>query len=210
MPHQLKKHGRFLLFNSFACLILVYILTQGSTDINDTYTFDIELESGKWAVRFLLICLAMTPLRILFGWNSAIKLRKSAGLWSFCFACVHFYYFTEVANSRWRDILKQPFMIVGLLALVILSALAITSNRWAMRRLKKNWKRLHRLVYVVGGLVMIHAGLAATASKKVLIRDPNVVNELIVYLIVLTLLLLVRVPWLQRQIIRGRRKAKLA
>lgn len=210
MPHQLRKHGRFLLFNGFACLILVYILTQGSTYINDTHAFDIELESGKWAIRFLLICLAMTPLRRLFGWNSAIKLRKSAGLWSFCFACIHFYYFTQTANYRWWEPPWPPFIVPGLISLLILSVLAITSNRWAMRRLKKNWKRLHRFVYVVGGLVIIHAGLAATGSKKVLFRDPNVMNELIVYLTVLTLLLLIRVPWLQRHFIRGKRKAKPA
>ena len=64
-------------------------------------TFDSGLESGKWAVRFLLISLSSTPLNTYFGWSSAIKLRKSAGLWAFGFACLHVFYYLRETPLNW-------------------------------------------------------------------------------------------------------------
>lgn len=208
MP-RLQKHGRFLIFNGTAALIFIVVLTQG-TDTNVGETFNSELESGKWAVRFLLICLAMTPLRIVFGWSGAIKLRKSAGLWSFAFAVAHlFFYWQSVEGQFWVS-LTQPFILWGLTGFAILTVLALTSNRWAMRRLKKNWKRVHRFVYLAAVIVIVHAVLAAQSSKKVLLFDPDAQIELAIYFLLLMLLLLIRVPWVQRQLVRKRRRARIA
>lgn len=211
MIHRLKTNGRFLLFNSFGCLVLIYVLTQGSTDMNVSDTFDPGLESGKWAVRFLLICLAFTPLRILFGWNDGVKLRKSAGLWCFFFACLHVYFYITFLNSfdetwSWLTFPLQFFIVLGLAGLLILSLLAITSNRWSMRQLKKNWKRLHRLVYTAGILVLVHAILATNLSKKMFLRDPDAIYELYLYLILLGILLLIRVPIVRRPLVKYRKK----
>lgn len=206
MIHKLKVNGRFLLFNTIALLILLYVVGEGRSDYSNPGTFVPELESGKWAIRFLLICLAMTPLRILFGWNSAIKLRKSAGLWSFCFACVHLAFYTLESGFSWLELPQPFFILLGLTGILILLALAVTSNRWAMRRLKKNWKRLHRLVYAAGIIMLVHALLSTTQSKKVLVYDPTAPQELSLYLALLILLLAVRLPQVKRALIKNRKR----
>ncbi len=206
MIHKLKANGRFLIFNSIALLVLLYVAGQGRSDYSDPQTFVPELESGKWAVRFLLICLSMTPLRLLFGWNQAVKLRKSAGLWSFCFACVHLTFYMMETGLDWLTLSLPFYLLMGLVSILILLVLASTSNRWAMRRLKKNWKRLHRIVYGVGFLIFIHALLATTQSKKVLVFDPHAAKELSIYLVLLILLLAVRLPQVKKAIAQKRRR----
>lgn len=195
----IRANWRWAGLNLFAICVLIYVLTQGSTDFNSD-TFDPGLENGKWAIRFLLICLAMTPLRIYFGWRSAIKLRKSAGLWCFGFAVVHIWFLIGDARFDWLSWLTlpvQPFITLGLIGIIILLALAVTSNRWAMRRLRKNWKRLHRLVYLAGMVVIFHGLLAINASKK-MFRDPDASRDLSFYLGLLIILLLLRLPFIQR------------
>jgi methionine sulfoxide reductase heme-binding subunit len=195
---KLKSNWQWWTLNGTASMILVYVLIQGSTDINHTQTFDPGLESGKWAVRFLLVCLAMTPLRMVLGWRSAIKLRKPAGLWAFGFTAVHVIIYLQETRLTWLTLVSPPFVLLGVLGLIILSALAITSNHWAMKRLAKNWKRLHRLVYLAAIAVTIHAMLATTASKKMFLRDPQAITELKMYFILLILLLGVRLPTVRR------------
>ena len=193
----LKSNWRWAAVNGFAVSVMVGVLTLGSTDWN-AQTFDPELESGKWAIRFLLICLAMTPLNSYFGWSNAIKLRKPTGLWAFAFAIAHVAFVYADAQLTWFGFPVQPFIVLGLLGLLILIALAITSNRFAMRRLGKNWKRLHRLVYLGGSAVTFHAILATTVSKKLAVRDPQSADELKIYLAVLVVLLVVRMPLVRR------------
>lgn len=213
----LRKNARGVVLNLIALVIFGLVMTQGSTGYWATDTFDPGLESGKWAIRFLLICLLMTPLSVYFRWTSAIKLRKPAGLWAFGFALPHVYFYLaelELAEIGLRQFVAYmpPFIMLGLLALVVLAALAITSNRRSMRRLGKNWKRLHRLVYVAGLAVTTHAILAVGASKKILIRDPQAAPELNLYLALLIILLVVRIPQVRRLLKRftPRRRQALA
>lgn len=200
----LKTHWRWTVLNIIAVVILLITLTRGSLDIDNTRTFDPMLESGKWAVRFLLFSLAMTPLNTLFGWRAAVPLRKPAGLWAFGFAVLHFVLlivepsFGGVLGGIGRLALPLSlFMTLGILGLLTLTALAATSYRWAMQRLGKNWKRLHRLVYIAGGLVVVHAILATENSKKMFIRDPQAITELQLYLVLLVILLVLRVPFVR-------------
>lgn len=193
----LKRNWQWLTVSALAILVMSVLLTRGSTRISDREnTFDPALESGKWAVRLLLLSLSVTPLNNFFGWRSAIPFRKPLGLWAFGFAALHFlllYTDTEYGGGyRWLVFPIQPFILFGLTGLLILSAMAITSNRWAMKRLGKRWKTLHRLVYVAGMAVVYHAILALDNSKRMLIRDPTVIHELHIYLVILTILLLVR------------------
>jgi len=85
------------------------------------------------------------PLKTYFGWSAAIKLRKPAGLWGFGFALLHVLFYLSDTRLNWLDFAMPTFMVPGLLGLLILSALALTSNWWAMRWLRKYWKRLHQL-----------------------------------------------------------------
>lgn len=184
--------------NLSAVFVLVFVLSQGSTDWNNMHTFDPGLESGKWAIRFLLACLTMTPLNTYFGWKAAIKLRKSAGLWAFGFASVHVLLYIRETNLKWLTMPMPFYLMLGLAGMTILSTLAVTSNRRAMQRLGKNWKRLHRLVYLAGMAVVTHSMLAAMMSKKILGRDPQAPEELKVYVAILCVLLVVRIPLVRK------------
>lgn len=188
----LKTNWGWAALNLAALSILVVILGQGRSDWNTIPTFDPGLESGKWAIRLLLICLSMSPLYGYFGWSGAIKLRKPAGLWAFGFALAHALFTLWETPWGWLSWPLHSFIVLGLLGLLILSLLAITSNRWAMRRLKRYWKRLHRLVYVAGLAVVYHAILATEASKKLFVYDPQAITELNIYLALLVVLLVVR------------------
>ncbi len=194
MIEWIRSNTRALALNVAASVVLLYVLTQGDTGFASTTTFHPGLESGKWAIRFLLLCLMMTPLSIYFRWTSAIKLRKPAGLWAFGFSVVHVYYYLDEAGLEWLDPAMPLYLALGLYGLVVLAALAATSNRWSMRRLGKNWKRLHRMVYYAGLAVTCHAILAAAMSKKMFLYDPEAVPELRVYLALLAVLLAVRTP----------------
>jgi sulfoxide reductase heme-binding subunit YedZ len=196
---SLKSRWRWTMLNLVALTILWIVLTQGSqSDWNAPQTFEPMLESGKWAIRFLLICLTMTPLHTYLRWSSALKLRKSAGLWAFGFALLHVLYYVDEAEWRWLVWPMQSYIALGLFGLTILTALALTSNPRSMRRLGKHWKRLHRLVYLAGVAVVCHSLLAATMSKKVMVFDPQAVSELRVYLGILVVLLVVRIPQVRR------------
>lgn len=197
----LTSNWRWTALNLLAVSIMLVVISQGSTDGNMNSAFDAGLESGKWAIRFLLICLAITPLQTYFGWRSLTTLRKPAGLWAFGFAGLHGLLYLKEAGWAWLSWPIQPYLALGLLGLLILTALALTSNRWAMRQLKQHWKRLHRLVYLAGSAGATHAILATATSKKVMVYDPQAVYELNVYLAVLVVLLLVRTPLIKRRLV---------
>lgn len=190
----IQANWRWGALNSSALCIAIYVLTQGSTGWEQMDTFDSGLESGKWAIRFLLTSLAMTPLNTYFSWKSGLKLRKSMGLWAFGFACAHVLLYIREAKLGWLTLHMPFYYMLGLAGMTLLTLLAVTSNRRAMQWLGKNWKRLHRLVYLSAVSVTAHSLLATMMSKKVLIRDPQAETELKVYIAVLAVLLVVRIP----------------
>jgi len=117
---------------------------------------------GDWCLRFLLITLAVTPLRRITGWNWLLRLRRMLGLFAFFYGIVHFssyiafdHVFDAVAILK--DIVKRPFITVGFTALVLLVPLAVTSTNAMVRRLgAHNWRALHRLVYPIAALGVLH------------------------------------------------------
>ena len=117
-------------------------------------------QTGTWTLAFLTITLCITPLRRLTGWNPLIKLRRPLGLFAFFYATLHmltwvvFIHYFDV-NFMIEDVYKRPFITVGMSVFLILLTLALTSNRFAVRKLGRRWQRLHRLVYVaaIGGVV---------------------------------------------------------
>jgi sulfoxide reductase heme-binding subunit YedZ len=118
-------------------------------------------QSGEWTLRFLLVVLAITPLRKLTRQSWLMTYRRMLGLYVFFYACLHlmtYLWFDQFFdwNEILIDILKRPFITVGMLAFVLLVPLAITStNNW-MRRLGKRWKQLHQTVYIIGILAVLH------------------------------------------------------
>jgi sulfoxide reductase heme-binding subunit YedZ len=191
-----KDNWRWAALNVCALAVMVNVLRQADKLGNFNSDFEPVVESGKWAVRFLLVSLAMTPLNTLLGWRSAIKLRKPAGLWAFGFGLLHFtFYVADMGGQAWLlDPIPTYYMALGVVGLLILSAMAATSNRWAMKRMGKGWKRLHRLVYAAGVIVITHGLLEAAFSKRLLVANSDVTYELRLYLAILVILLGVRIP----------------
>ncbi|WP_374581214.1 sulfite oxidase heme-binding subunit YedZ [Pseudoduganella sp.] len=122
----------------------------------------ITRNTGSWTLYFLCITLAVTPLRRLSGWNWLLKLRRMMGLYAFFYALLHFTtflwfdHFFEVQEML-KDVVKRPFITVGFIAFVLLVPLAVTSTNGMVRRLGgKRWQLLHKLVYVIAPLGILH------------------------------------------------------
>ena len=121
------------------------------------YTTD---QTGTWALALLVISLTITPLRRITKWHELIKLRRMLGLFAFFYATLHmltwvvFIHFFDV-KFMVEDVGMRPYITVGMGTFLILLALAVTSNRFAIRKLGRRWQKLHRLVYVaaIGGVI---------------------------------------------------------
>lgn len=116
---------------------------------------------GLWGLRLLLVSLAVTPLRHLTGWNWLIRYRRLLGLFAFFYVSMHFvvYFWLDRQldiSSIAEDIVKRPYITIGMVALLLLVPLAVTSTKGMMRRLGRRWQRLHRLVYAVAVLGVWH------------------------------------------------------
>jgi sulfoxide reductase heme-binding subunit YedZ len=165
---------------------------------------DITHRTGKAALTLLLATLSITPLRRLSGWNGLIAARRPLGLFAYFYACLHFLiYLGDQAFAPGyivADVLEHPYVTAGFSAFLLLTPLALTSTRNAIRRLGRRWQRLHRLVYAAGVLGAVHF---LWAVKKDL-REP------LIYASVLALLLALRVPGWRRARRRPRPEAASA
>lgn len=116
---------------------------------------------GKWGLNLLLITLAVTPLRRITGWNWLIRFRRMLGLFAFFYILLHFLIYAILdqglaLNYIIEDIIERPYITLGMLGLLLLIPLAITSTNGMMRRLGRKWQKLHRLVYVIAILGVWH------------------------------------------------------
>jgi len=118
-------------------------------------------ELGRWGLKFLLLTLTITPLRRWTGWNWLIRFRRMLGLFTFFYILLHFTVYAVLdqgldMTAIIEDVVKRPYITLGMAALLMLLALAVTSTRGMMRRLGKAWQKLHRLVYVIAILGVWH------------------------------------------------------
>ncbi len=118
-------------------------------------------QTGDWALRLLLLTLAITPLRRLTGYSQLIRFRRMTGLFTYFYVSCHFLiWFLADHNldfiSMFDDVIERPYISMGFLAFVLLTVLAITSNNWSIRKLGNKWQILHRLVYVIILVVILH------------------------------------------------------
>jgi len=121
----------------------------------------ITFQTGDWALRLLLLTLALSPLRQLTGWNGWLRLRRMAGLFVYFYASSHFLIWFLADHSldvaaMWSDVLERPYIMLGFSAWLLLAPLAITSTQGWMRRMGRRWKALHRLVYLILILAIAH------------------------------------------------------
>lgn len=117
--------------------------------------------AGEWGLRFLLITLAVTPLRRLTGMNWLVRFRRMLGLFAFFYVCCHFLIYALLDQrldlaAIIEDIIERPYITLGILALLMLIPLAVTSTNAMMRRLGRRWQTLHRLVYPIAILGVWH------------------------------------------------------
>ena len=143
--------------------------------------------TGDWTMRFLLITLAVTPLRKLLGTPSLIRFRRMFGLYAFFYGCLHFMTWLWLDkffdwHEMWADILKRRFITVGMLGLLLLLPLAITSTAGWIRRLGgKNWQRLHRLIYVTAICGVIHYVWLVKADLRKPLQYAAILGVLLLY-----------------------------
>ncbi|TWC53353.1 sulfoxide reductase heme-binding subunit YedZ [Pseudomonas sp. SJZ080] len=152
---------------------------------------------GLGTLVLLLVTLSMTPLQKLTGWAGWIAVRRQLGLWCFAYVVLHLSGYTAfILGFDWSqlgvELRKRPYIIVGMLGFLCLLALALTSNRYSQRRLGSRWKKLHRLVFVVLGLGLLHMLWIVRADLK----------EWAVYASIGVLLLVLRLPPVNRRIPR--------
>lgn len=146
----------------FALIPLARLFWLGShDDLGANPVEFVERSTGTWALVFLLITLSMTPIRLLTGQVWQIQLRRLFGLWMFFYACLHITTYVWLDYSfLWadilKDIIKHPYVIVGFSAFLLTVPLAATSNSYMIKRLKKNWKRLHQAIYLIAILAILH------------------------------------------------------
>lgn len=148
--------------------------------------------TGIWTIRFLVITLAITPLRKLTGQAILIRFRRMLGLFTFFYASMHFLTYIWLDQYfDWpfiiKDITEHPYVIVGFTTFLILFSLAVTSPRFMVRKMGKNWKKLHRLIYPAAFLASFHFLWLVKSD----IREP------LLYFALFTILMLLRLPSVQ-------------
>jgi sulfoxide reductase heme-binding subunit YedZ len=138
---------------------LAYQASTGDLGVNPIET--ITRFTGSWSLIFLLTSLTVTPLRRITGRNDLIKFRRMLGLFAFFYAALHFATYLGLDlffdfRAIGKDIMKRPYITAGFIAFVVMIPLAITSTAGMIRRLGKNWQKLHRLVYLAAIAGVIH------------------------------------------------------
>jgi methionine sulfoxide reductase heme-binding subunit len=139
---------------------LAWAAVQGRLGANPIS--ELTKETGTWTLRFVVLTLAITPVRKLTGWNLLVRYRRMLGLFAFFYGTLHlvtyvwFDQFFDVASIT-KDVLKRPFITVGFAAFLLMVPLALTSTTGWIRRLGgKRWQALHRLVYATAALGVVH------------------------------------------------------
>jgi methionine sulfoxide reductase heme-binding subunit len=197
--NYLKAHWFWLGVNLAAAMplvVLVWDYTHNTLSVDPVSA--INNRTGLSAIVLLLAGLACTPANTITGFRKVLTVRKTLGLWAFFYACLHLLnfvvlnYFFDFQAIVQDALLTKPYILAGLGALLILVPLAITSTRGWMRRLGRNWKRLHRFVYAAGILAVLHFLWQAKAAARF---------EPLLYALVLALLLILRIPALRRAIV---------
>jgi sulfoxide reductase heme-binding subunit YedZ len=155
---------------------------------------EIQDRFGIWALRFIMIALAVTPLRRITGWTSLIRFRRMLGLFAFFYALLHFltWLFLDqglLLPAIIEDIAKRPFITIGFAALVLLLAMAVTSTAGMRRRMGRRWQKLHYSVYAVGLLGVWHYWWQVKSD----------ITEPLIYAIILCVLLGLRLWWKARK-----------
>ncbi len=181
-------------------LPLVWLIALGLQDRLTANPIEfITRATGDWTLYFLCLTLTVTPLRRFTGINELIRFRRMLGLFTFFYASLHFLtfiwfdHFFDVAEMM-RDVLKRPFIAMGFSAFLLLVPLALTSNDFMLRKLGRRWSVLHRLIYLIAILALLHFWWMRAGKNN--FAEPLVMGA------VIAVLLALRLIWLRRDTLR--------
>jgi sulfoxide reductase heme-binding subunit YedZ len=160
----------------------------------------ITLRTGFWTLVLIMVTLAVTPVRRVTGWHRIIQFRRMLGLFAFFYATLHFLTYVTLDlffdfSAIAADIVKRPYITVGFTAFLLLVPLALTSTKGSIRRLGRNWLRLHRLLYVTAALAVLHFYWKKSAKSDI--------GEPLMFAGILAALLLFRVIYVLRKRVRS-------
>jgi sulfoxide reductase heme-binding subunit YedZ len=182
---------------------LVYLFARYQTNsLGPNPILELEHQTGKIALFFLVLSLACTPGRNITGWKEFIRRRKALGLYGALYAFIHVLIFISLDygfdfNLILGEVIQRRYIIVGTIALAILIALSLTSNKYSISILGSGWKKLHRLVYILSPLVILH--FAMVMKGNILKLQGNYTLPLI-YAVIVVVLLVMRIPTISRAI----------
>ncbi len=181
-------------------LMLAHALYTGNLGVNPAET--LQLETGIWTLRFLVLTLAVTPVRRITGWHRVIRYRRMLGLFAFFYAALHVLTYIVLDHffsleGMLDDVVKRPFITAGVVAFVAMVPLALTSTRGWIRRLGRRWQALHRLVYLAGAAGAVHY----LWKGKVIVGSPVYYAVLVAALLVFRLLWSLRTVRIRSQVV---------
>ncbi|GGF55786.1 protein-methionine-sulfoxide reductase heme-binding subunit MsrQ [Terasakiella brassicae] len=174
-------------FVFLVCLLpafwLVYGIFTGTLGANPIETILRDL--GDWTLRFLLLGLAISTVRRLMGWAWVMRYRRMIGLFAFFYAFLHLAVYIGIDHffdwaTIWKDIVKRPYITIGMTALLLLIPLAVTSPKIMVRKLGgARWKKLHKLVYPIAIMGVVHFYLLVKAD----VREPLIYGGILLFLL---------------------------
>ena len=163
---------------------------------------DLEQETGFAAITLLILSLATTPLRTLFNWKALSKHRRALGLYAFFYATLHVTVYLAIdygfdLNLLIEATLEKRYTLIGTTAYLLLIPLAFTSTKYWMRKLGKNWKKLHKLVYLIAPLLILHFSWARKGDIFSLQGD---ILLPFIYGVIVIVLLLLRISPIKKSV----------
>jgi sulfoxide reductase heme-binding subunit YedZ len=195
-PLQIAMH----IYAWSGLMLLIFDYFTGRLSVNPIQ--DLERRTGHHAIALLVLTLMCTPINTIFKWSEPLKRQRALGLYTFMYVTIHVIIYADLdyglAWSRlYQEVFQKPRLIVGLLAFLILIPLAITSFDIWKKRLGKNWKRLHRLIYLIGPLAVLHY---VWSKKGDILTLQGEVAKPLVYGIIVAIFLIVRIPPIRKAI----------
>ena len=193
-PLQIAVH----LYAWSAIIHLLFDLATGNLSANPIQ--ELEQRTGRHAITLLVLALACTPLHTLFKWSEPLKRRRALGLYAFLYATIHVIIFIDLDYGlAWsliiQTIIEKPYILVGMLVFLMLIPLALTSFDIWKKRLGKNWKRLHKLVYLIAPLAVLHY---AWGKKGDFFRLQGEIILPLIYAVIVIVLLVMRIPQVRK------------
>ncbi|HAV75735.1 MAG TPA: sulfoxide reductase heme-binding subunit YedZ [Anaerolineae bacterium] len=187
----------------YAWSVLVFLIFDFFTgNLSANPIQELEQRTGRHAITLLVLSLACTPLNTLFKWSEPLKRRRALGLYTFMYVTIHVLIYVDLDYGlAWsfivQDVIEKPRLIVGFLAFLMLIPLAITSFDIWKKRLGKNWKRLHKTIYLIAPIVVLHY---AWSKKGDLFALQGEIVRPLIYGLIVVMFLILRIPQVRKAV----------